>query len=321
MRKNISDCHPSFSLENVTGSSNYKAINSCSSLDLAYQLTAMTRREYSRDCHVASLLAMTAILFSFNAHATCTPTPDCATIGYTETSCENKSVKCPFDTSKLFCVPCDSSFQYLCNNTNEYGLGNSCGGKYQFCCNTSCSVGSIYYADRSCNSCLDNSKTAIGIVVKDNELITSLNIPDMKWSSGYIDVTGITNFENSTDVQNDIDGQSNTNAIIAQYGDTIDTYTNAGVFCYTYTPIGLENSKNKWYLPSAGEIYSYIASNYQKIKTGWNITGIEIIDNYFWSSSESGLYGAWIVDIENMNLIRNAGTKHYSHSVTCFMKI
>ena len=48
MRKNISDCHPSFSLENVKGSSNYKVIKSGRSLDLAYQLGAMTRR----DCHV-----------------------------------------------------------------------------------------------------------------------------------------------------------------------------------------------------------------------------------------------------------------------------
>ena len=42
MRKNISYCHPSFSLENVKGSSNYKTIKSGRSLDLAYQLGAMT---------------------------------------------------------------------------------------------------------------------------------------------------------------------------------------------------------------------------------------------------------------------------------------
>ena len=54
MRKILPYCHPSFSLENVKGSSNYKIIKSGSSLDLAYQLGAMTRR----DCHVASLLTM-----------------------------------------------------------------------------------------------------------------------------------------------------------------------------------------------------------------------------------------------------------------------
>ena len=64
MRKILSYYHPSFSQENVKGSSNYKIIKSGRSLDLAYQLGAMTRR----DCHVASLLTMTAILFSFSAH-------------------------------------------------------------------------------------------------------------------------------------------------------------------------------------------------------------------------------------------------------------
>ena len=45
-------------------------------------------------------------------HAECTPAPDCASIGYTETSCETTSLKCPFDTSKLYCLPCDTSFKY-----------------------------------------------------------------------------------------------------------------------------------------------------------------------------------------------------------------
>ena len=266
MRKILSDCHPSFSQENVKGSSNYKIIKCGRSLDLAFKLGAMTRRGYSRDCHVnndnnslsyvreadnknllageleisfnltppfllvssarqsltrfghrvcnaciASLslahkltnalpavkllsqsnfilvpsyirggekgeysyirggvmgiIAMTMIsLFSFNAHATCTPTPDCADMGYTETSCDGKFVRCPFDTSKLFCTPCDSKFQYTCSG--DYivsGEGNSCGNKYISCecvfgatfsngdciCDTSCSVGNIYYSDKT----------------------------------------------------------------------------------------------------------------------------------------------------------------------------
>ena len=60
MRKILSDCYPSFSLENVKGSSNYKVIKSGRSLDLAYQLGAMTRRDF----HVASLLTITIFLFS-----------------------------------------------------------------------------------------------------------------------------------------------------------------------------------------------------------------------------------------------------------------
>ncbi len=67
------------------------------------------------------------------ANAECTPAPDCADMGYTETSCEGDSIKCPFDTTKLFCVPCDSTFQYACDSEGQIGQGNSCNGKYIGC--------------------------------------------------------------------------------------------------------------------------------------------------------------------------------------------
>ena len=68
------------------------------------------------------------------ANAACTPTPDCATIGYTETGCEGDSLKCPFDISKLYCIPCDSSFKYECSGANMVGgIGSSCGRKYVSC--------------------------------------------------------------------------------------------------------------------------------------------------------------------------------------------
>ena len=165
MRKILPYCHPSFSLENVKGSSNSKEIKSGRSLDLAYLLGAMTikgltppfllvssarqfltppapsyirggeKGEYSYiRGGVMGIIAMTAILFSFNAYAECTPTPDCASIGYTETSCETKALKCPFDTSKLFCLPCDTSFKYDCVGANiTGGTGSACGGKYVSC--------------------------------------------------------------------------------------------------------------------------------------------------------------------------------------------
>ena len=79
---------------------------------------------------ILPLLLLTPII----ANAECTPAPDCASIGYTETSCEGDSLKCPFDTSKLFCVPCDSSFQYDCVGTYTIGgQGATCGEKYASC--------------------------------------------------------------------------------------------------------------------------------------------------------------------------------------------
>lgn len=37
-------------------------------------------------------------------YAACMPAPDCASLGYTAASCPNGGVKCPFDTSKWFCL-------------------------------------------------------------------------------------------------------------------------------------------------------------------------------------------------------------------------
>ena len=68
-----------------------------------------------------------------SVRAECVPLPDCASIGYTETSCETQAIKCPFDTSKLFCIPCDSSYLYSCNGTGQKGKGTACNSKYIEC--------------------------------------------------------------------------------------------------------------------------------------------------------------------------------------------
>ena len=80
-------------------------------------------------------------LLSTTAHAECTPAPDCANMGYTETFCEGDSLKCPFDISKLFCIPCDTSFKYDCSDTGEIGVGYSCNNKYAAC---TCSSGYVW---------------------------------------------------------------------------------------------------------------------------------------------------------------------------------
>ena len=72
-------------------------------------------------------------LVPFNVYGECTPAPDCASIGYTETSCEGDSLKCPFDITKLYCIPCDSSYKYACDGVGETGIGEACGGKYVSC--------------------------------------------------------------------------------------------------------------------------------------------------------------------------------------------
>ena len=272
------------------------------------------------------------VLVPFNVYAECTPTLDCASIGYTETSCETEYLACPFDSTKLKCMPCDSSFRYDCSGDNiTGGIGSACGGKYVSCtcsstdyifsngsciCDTSCSVGNIYYSDGTCSSCVDSNKTAIGIVVKDNELVMSnKKSSTMYWSNAYTD-TSLTNYGSSTDAKTDFNGKSNTAVIVAAHPtETVDN--NAAIYCNSYSTEG--TNAGDWYLPAAGELYSYVYSNYSSklsatdTKLGWILSG------YFWSSSEKSNSSAWYVGSYAGNVSYH--DKPNDHPVSCFLAI
>ena len=262
-----------------------------------------------------SWILVSSLTITGIANAACTPTPDCVSMGYTETSCEGDSLKCPFDITKLYCIPCDSSFKYNCVGDNIIGgIGPSCNGKYASCsCSDAeytfsngecigpkCPVGYIYYSDKSCSADLDNSKTAIGIVVKGDKYIAALNVPDMRWASSSVDVSGITETTDSSVAKTDYNGKANTLAILETFpSDT--TSNNAAVYCNSYTTEG--TSAGDWYLPAMGELYNYIYLNYAKIKAGWDKVGTTISNSYFWSSSEYGDYNAWYVRSSSGNVV------------------
>ncbi len=252
------------------------------------------------------------------ANAECTPAPDCASIGYTQTSCETISLKCPFDTSKLFCLPCDSSFQYTCDASNEYGDGTSCNNKYQACCKTDCVVGAIYYSDKTCSSCVNNSKTPVGVVIKDNELIMSLDNPNPRWSNDFVDIEALPHSYSQDFAISDLDGKSNTSIIVAHYGENTDESTNATLRCYNYAPQGLESSKGSWYLPAYGELHTYLNPNYSKIKASIYKAGGYINTHYFWSSTETSQNEVWVLIAES-GIFHHA--KHNTSSAGCFLSL
>ena len=93
---------------------------------------------------LSSITAGIAFLYANHGTAQCVTTQDCATLGYTETSCSNgNGVKCPFG-NKWFCgrsdeqcmeLACDKlGFKYDCVGTGyEGGEGEVCNGKYTYC--------------------------------------------------------------------------------------------------------------------------------------------------------------------------------------------
>ena len=50
-----------------------------------------------------TVLFLLACFPSVSQAETCTPTPDCKSLGYTETSCPDGGVKCPWNTSLMYC--------------------------------------------------------------------------------------------------------------------------------------------------------------------------------------------------------------------------
>ena len=274
-------------------------------------------------------------LLSSTAHAECTPAPDCASIGYTETSCETTSLKCPFDTSKLKCLPCDSTFRYTCSGDNiAGGVGDSCNNKYARCscvegatfnngvcvCDTSCKVGAIYYSDKTCSSCVNSSKTAIGIVVKDNELIISLEYTFRTWAPNNIDFPEIENVD-ATTAQTQMNGYSETQAIVNYYGDDTDDSNIAALYCYNYFPSNAENTKKQWYLPAAGELYNYVYLNYATLNNTATLFNISFY-NYFFSTTEIGNNAFWRIHtgIGNINFTYKNDT-NTAYKTICFLNI
>ena len=96
------------------------------------------------------------------SYAQCVATQDCATLGYTETSCNGgKGVKCPFG-NKWACLGADekacctkNGFKYTCTGTGySGGNGDSCDGKYKKC---NCSNG-YNWSKNACQSCSTSFK-------------------------------------------------------------------------------------------------------------------------------------------------------------------
>ncbi len=270
-------------------------------------------------------------LVPFNVYGECTPTPDCASIGYTETSCEGDYLACPFDSTKLKCIPCDSSYRYNCSGKNiTGGTGSACGGKYVSCecaedtffnngicaCDTSCKVGAIYYSDKTCSSCLDTSKTAIGIVVKDNTLVINNKTKNIQWGGYGIDISTLTNYSDVNDAKTDFNGKDNTAKIVAHFGEDVDPTLHAGVFCYTYTTEG--TNSGDWYLPAVGELYNYVYSNYSDklqstaSKLGWDI------EAYLWASTEVSSSNVWIVSSSEGKIV---SVYKANNAAICFLEL
>ena len=278
------------------------------------------------------LMTSAVVIFPLSsiAQTTCTASPSCTTLGYTESSCpDGNGVKCPWG-NKWFCgKSCDEiGFLYSCNGTGHSGgIGDSCEGKYKSCncangyiwrnekcvedkavwkqCSgyaVKCALGDILYSDGTCNANMISGKTPIAVVVyKSNDCgqaIALNSIGEYFWQDLKLqDIPALMSYASEVDASQDFASCENTAKIIAA-GSKI-SYPAAWA-AHEYSTEG--TSAGDWCLPAAG-ILTSIYNNKTKVNAGLiKGGGTQFTDESYtgiWSSCEAEGSLAWKSDFDN----------------------
>ena len=255
------------------------------------------------------LIGISLSLIPQTINAQCVATQDCATLGYTETSCSGGTgVKCPFG-NKWACFKSESEFcnEYgftqTCTGTNQTGgASQACNGKYSECTcafgyiwndssqkceddTANCVIGALYYADGTCSQDELRSKTLLGVVIYKKSASQNgwiMTVKQVKTGAAwgvYGTTTGITDKAVSASC-------TNTQKLVATANN--------------YKPTGTPSGK-KWCLPSHDLLNNLNNSvNFAKVNAGITTAGGTILGNVsdgyedVWSSSEYDRYNAWI---------------------------
>ena len=265
------------------------------------------------------LIGTSLSLIPQTINAQCVATQDCATLGYTETSCSGgNGVKCPFGNKWACCKSetefCNEyGFTLSCTGTNQTGgVGKTCNGKYNYCTctdgytwnttnqiceydyKTNCVIGALYYSDGTCSQDKISSKTLLGVVIYEKSasqmgwIMTVKPIQtNIAWDTASIYSTGITDKAASASC-------SNTQKLVA-----LGSRFAAANAANNYKPIGTPSGKS-WCLPSYKLLDNLNNSvNFAKVNTGITIAGGAILGNVYdgaervWSSSEVSNNYAW----------------------------
>ena len=229
------------------------------------------------------------------ANAACIATPSCTSMGYTSTSSCTNGIKCPFgnywncDLSNKI-TELTNKITEQTNKINEIEqkvVVNQSQGEV-------CVRGSILYSDKSCYLNPQKGKIPIGIVVYidgagGGQALALKSIGSYKWTSKYVDISGLTNYDSVSDASKDYDSCGNTAKIIAA-GDK-SKYPAAWA-AHEYKTAGTQ--AGDWCLPAAGILNSYY-NNQDAINTGFSRAGGTkfTTSTYDWSSSESNSNRAW----------------------------
>ncbi len=229
-----------------------------------------------------------------NVSAQCVATQDCATLGYTETSCENGGIKCPFGNTWACKGNADTGMEG--SDTGMEGSDTGMEGSDTGRDNPDCTYEAIYYSDGTCVKDSISEKIPIGVVVYDEnneKWIMALDnaASNVKWSREFVDVPNLTNYKTKEAAVSDFKSCENTEAMLA-LGEV--AYPPAAA-AKNYAPAGAESTKGKWCLPSAG-IWNMVNNHRTEIDAVISrASGTAVSSSlYYWSSSECSSNSAWM---------------------------
>ena len=221
----------------------------------------------------STLLAAGFSLLAGSAAAQTCVANNCATLGFTksEDNCEGDIIRCPFDTSKVFC-----------KEKEVYVMR----------------AGDILYSDGTTSDSVIASKTPVGIVAYVNDstrfavALTESN-QNQTWGAYGHDVSCLS-YMDSDAASADMNGRVNTQCLVS------DSETHpAANYCNTFSAVSSGKGSSGWYLPAAGELKA-MSFNYVAINLGLQkLSKTQILSNFYWSSSEGndidGYRDAWTV--------------------------
>ena len=261
------------------------------------------------------LLGTSLSFIPLTVNAQCVATQDCATLGYTETTCNGgKGVKCPFG-NKWAClganeeecmkIACEKlNFKYSCTGTGYTGgAGSACNGKYNYCTCASgyewkngacqqkapdysaCQIGTLFYSDGTCSNEKEDDKELLGVVIYEKTASESgwvMTVEPIKkdifWSEEIKDIPELKNITSESELTDIQKSCINT--------DIITTYGNAKIYPAAWAAKNYKKGGKKWCLPSAGLLKNITNTvNRSKINTGIAIAGGVFVGETYYTGS------------------------------------
>ena len=255
------------------------------------------------------------------AFGQCIPAQDCTTLGYTESSCPGKGLKCPFGNG-WFCsgdeasICAENGFKYSCTGTGYAGgAGSACGGKYTQCnCTTNYAWNGSSCA-LSCSSSYQYTCTGTGYAGGAGSACGG-KYTQCTCSSGYGWKNGVCQKQVLNGAQGDLyycKGKvvgvktSGMNFYVAMKDLGYMNWSSANSSCQNYSFCG--NLKGT--LPSKDQLSTmYNNKSFLNSLLATN-SGTKLTENWYWSSTNNSKYLYHIVTMSNGGVGYDSSSAYY----------